>query len=203
MKRWLILPLLIMLLGGCATRTLPPVTSYRLQSEPIANPGHREIARTTTLKLAPIRGLRPFSTTAMLYTSNGLDQKSFAFSRWSDSPTAMLQLLLTEALNRSGLFHSALPPSTTQRSDLTLVGTLHDFSLHLEEEEGARGVIEIRFLLLDNRKRKVLGSRFFSARTGVDDVSPESTAQALSRASHRIFQDLKGWLEGFDSFRNH
>jgi len=189
-----LLPLLLMLgLAGCATRELPPAFVYTLQ--PLPDPA--ETAGNTgnlTLKLAPLRGTRPFATTRMLYTEHGIDQNSFAFSRWADSPTRMLQPLLVEAIHRSGLFKAVLPPGSALRSDLSLEGTLLDFSLHLYGPQ-PRGVMEVRFILVDNRSRRALASRLFRSEVPASKADPEQAARALNGAVLKISRALVRWLE--------
>ncbi|RTZ79452.1 MAG: hypothetical protein DSZ01_03815 [Gammaproteobacteria bacterium] len=197
MKHPVALTLLVLLLGGCATQSVPPAAVYTLAPD---FDGASASARKPhnpdpILKLAPIRSTRPFTSTRMLYMKNGIEQNSFAYSRWSDSPVAMLQLQLTEGLNRSGLFRAVLPPAAAMKSDLVLEGTLLDFSLHLDDGQAA-AVMEIRFLLLDSRHRKVLASRLFRTRVPMDKPSPAATAEALNQATRMTLQQLTGWLAG-------
>ena len=197
MKHPLALVLLSLLLGGCATQKVPPAAVYTLKPDFDSAAGPAGERRNTglVLKLAPIRSSRPFTTTRMLYTKNGIEQNSFAYSRWSDSPVSMLQLQLTEGLNRSGLFKAVLPPATSIKSDLVLEGTLLDFSLHMDGEQPA-AVMEIRFLLLDRRHARVLSSRLFRTRVPMQQASPAATAEALDQATRITLQQLSGWLAG-------
>jgi cholesterol transport system auxiliary component len=191
-----ILPILFLLLAGCTTRPVPPTTIYTLNPG-IATGAPAAVSRRHSgpiLKLAPIRGTRPFSTTRMLYSRHGFEQNSFAFSRWSDSPVALLQLLFIEGLNRSGLFKAVLPPATPFKSELALEGTLLDFSLHMDGAESA-AVLDIRFLLLDNGSRKILATRLFHVRIPVAQANPATTAEALNRASRQVLRQLVQWLE--------
>jgi cholesterol transport system auxiliary component len=192
-----VLPLLVLLLAGCATRVLPPVSVYTLPADPgsltaaTADVGKQ---RKPALKLASIQGARPFLTTRMLYTEAGLAQNSFAYSRWSDSPVALLQFLLIEALNRSGMFQAVLPPGSSLRGNLVLEGTLLDFSLHTRGDQ-AEGVMKIRFLLLDQDERRVVASKLFYAAIPVEAPSPGNTAMALQQAAQQVAQQLVVWLD--------
>jgi len=195
----LLLLLLMLGIAGCATRQLPPTFVYTLQ--PLPNPA--ETSGNTgnlTLKLAPLRGTRPFATTRMLYTEHGIDQNSFAFSRWADSPTRMLQPLLVEAIHRSGLFQAVLPPGSTLRNDLSLEGTLLDFSLHLDDGN-PRGVVEIRFILVDNHARQVVASRLFRAEAPATKADAEQAARALNQAAGEVTDMLVRWLTTLVSTR--
>ena len=196
MKKEITAVILAALLGGCATQNVPQATIYTLQPDfdIAAEKGRPDSA--SVLKLAPIRSTRPFTSTRMLYTENGVEQNSYAYSRWSDSPVAMLQLQFTEGLNRSGLFQAVLPPVASAGSDLLLEGVLLDFSLHLDGERTA-AVMAIRFLLSDDHRRRVLGSQRFSARVPVDSPGPQAMALALNRASGEILQQLIHWLSQF------
>lgn len=188
---------LLFLLTACSTRELPPVSVYTLQvmQAPPAKPRQPDVTKSKpTLKLGNIQSARPFTTTQMLYTKTGLDQNSFAYSRWSDSPVSLLRQLLAEKLSRSNLFAAVLPTDAIVRSNLLLEGNLLDFSLHMERDK-AEGVVEIRFLLLDKGHGKVLSNQLFSATVPVASANPANTATALDQATSQIADQLLSWLK--------
>ncbi len=193
MRGWpvLLLPLVV---AGCLSRELPPANHYllSLQGE---TPKAARAASSEVLKLAPLRSVRPFATTGLIYRRGGVDQNQYAFNRWADSPTRMLALLLTEALNRSGLYRAVLPPGTGLRADLRLEGMLFDFSLHLEADD-PHAVAEARFLLVDGRTKQVLAGRRFRVSEPLERETPESGALALNRAANRLAAELIHWLDG-------
>ncbi len=193
MRRLALLPLIALLLAGCATRELPAPYVYTLRPMTPDQPRRETAEKGPILKLAPLRGTRPYAGTRMLYTESGIDRNAFAFSRWSDSPIRLLQTVLLEQLNQSGLFRAVVPPGSTLRSDLSLEGTLLDFSLHLEGER-PRGVVETRFLLADSRSRKVLASRRFRAEVPVEKADARHAAMALDRAARQVAEELSAWL---------
>ena len=192
-----ILPILVLiLLTACSTRELPPVSVYTLQvmQAPPARPHQPGTTRQKpTLKLDDIQSARPFTTTQMLYTKTGLDQNSFAYSRWSDSPVSLLRQLLVEKLSRSNLFAAVLPTDSTVRSNLLLESNLLDFSLHMDTDK-TEGVLEIRFLLLDRRDGQVISNRLFRAAVPVASANPANTAAALEQATSQVADQLLSWL---------
>ncbi len=185
--------ILLLALSGCATRELPPVSVYALHPS-AGSPPPAERRGRATLKLAPLHGIQPFTTTGMLYTEHGTDLNRFAFSRWADAPTRMLQPILVEALERSGLFNAVLPPGSAFRGDLSLEGTLLDFSLHFDGSR-PRAVAEVRFLLLDDVRRRVVASRLFHSEVPIAKADAEEAASALERATAEISRKLIHWLK--------
>ncbi len=193
MKRLALLLLASLLLAGCATRELPAPYLYTLRPMTLDGPRQKAAETGPILKLASLRGTRPYAGTRMLYTESGIDRNAFAFSRWSDSPVRLLQMVLLEQLNQCGLFRAVVPPGSTLRSDLSLEGTLLDFSLHLEGDK-PRGVVETRFLLADSRSRKVLAGRRFRAEIPVEKADARHAAMALDRAARQVAGELSAWL---------
>lgn len=188
MKRWLATALL---LSGCAGSPSPPIQHYGLAPAlpaPTTRPACAE-----PLALAKLRGARPYATTRMLYQASDLRQSAFAWSRWRDTPLALLELHLVEGLSRSGPFAAVLPPGSRGRSRLILEGTLLDFSLHTESRP-PQGRLESRWLLIDKTKGQVLAGRHFLHQVPVTTASPQSTADALNRATGELIEALGRWL---------
>ncbi len=184
------LPILFLLLGGCASTPRPPVVEYALPlPAPITT---APAASAPVLALAPIEAPRPLTGRKLLYRQ-GRRLAAYAWHRWADSPPALLTHLLVERLAAGGRWKAVLPPHSNGRGDLRLEGTLLDFSLHLDPQPAA--VVRARFVLLDQTHR-VLGERSFQIQTPVAAPGPAAAAKALGRAASELGERVARWLAG-------
>ena len=182
------LPILFLLLGGCASAPRPPVVEYAL---PLPAPITTAPAASTGA-LAPIEAPRPLTGRKLLYRQ-GRRLAAYAWHRWADSPPALLTHLLVERLAAGGRWKAVLPPHSNGRGDLRLEGTLLDFSLHLEPRPVA--AVRARFVLLD-RNRRVLAERSFEIQTPVAAPGPAAAAEALGRGASELGDQVARWLAG-------
>ena len=190
-----ILPVLAMsLLGACAGNPQPPVTEYAL-SPRIELQEVREPVFPVTLRLAPLSASQMYMSTGIFYVDGSYRRNPYAYSRWVDTPVHMLQLVLQEGLERSGLFKAVLPSTSLLTADLRLETTLYDFSQHLQPDGGSQAVVRLDCHLLDARKARLLASRQFEVRVPAASRNAEGGVAALNAAVADLLPLMVGWLK--------
>ena len=196
-RGFLFLAAFFMLLGGCVTEKLPPVSTYTLYPDlGGANPSSESKREgTRILMLDRIRSTQVFSSTDILYTDARYGQNSYAYSRWSDSPVSMLLLVFQQAIEKSGRFKAVVSYSSQSQADLRLETILFDFSHRINEDGTSEGVLRMRCYLIDNNTKSVLTSREFIASVPVLTKNAQGAATALNMATANVAQDLIDWLE--------
>ena len=200
MKNSAFLLLAVLLIGGtgCVSEKLPPISSYTLS--PDLNVFHpylnTEQKPTDILMLGRIRSSHVFSSRDILYSDARFGQNNYAYSRWSDSPTAMLLLIFQEALEKSGRYIAVVSYSSQSTSDLLLESTLFDFSHSINDDGTSDGILRIRFNLIDNKSKRVIASRDFVSIVPVSSPTNASGAvAALNKAVTIVTQELIDWLK--------
>jgi len=200
MKNRNVIFLAVLLLGitGCAGEKLPPVSTYSLS--PALDTFHlaksKEAKPAGILMLGRIRSSQVFNGREIIYSDPGYGQNSYAYSRWSDSPTAMLLLIFQEAVEKSGRYIAVVPYSSQSESDFLLESTLLDFSHRINYDGTSDGFIRMRFNLIDNNTNRVIASRDFVSIVPVASVMNASGAvAALNKAAIVITQELIDWLK--------
>ncbi len=173
-------------------RTVPPVHVYTISPDRALAKGVRR--GPLTIKLAPVRGMQALYGTKVLYTDTEYSQESYAYSRWSDAPARLLQMLFQTVLQKEGPFKAVLPPTSSAEADLLLESTLYDFSHHLNGDGTSDGVIRVRFYLIDNREKTVIATREFSSRVPALSCNARGAVVALNRAATEIASELVSWL---------
>ena len=187
---------LLCLLAGCVTRSVPPAHIYTISPEWGDN---RALAKGVKrcpliIKLAPVRGTRALYGTKILYTDAQYSQDSYAYSRWSDAPVRLLQILFQAALEKSGRFRAVVPPTSASEADLLLESTLYDFSHHINNDGTSDGVVRVRFYLIDNRKKTVMATKEFVSRVPALSCNARGAVAALNKAATNVAHDLASWL---------
>ena len=141
------------LLTSCsANKTTPPIEIYTLtptvhQNELQIEAGENE---SLIISLSSIRGSRGLMGPEIIYTDTEHGYNSYAYSRWSDSPTRLLELFFQQSLQQ---VVAVVPSGSTSKADLLLEGSLYDFSHHLENDGISSGIVRIRFYLIDNESK--------------------------------------------------
>ena len=193
MKKIACLCFLCLLLAGCATQKLPPVTEYALAPK-MMSPQQPEQRVALTIKLSPIVASQTYMTPEFYYVDDSYQRNPYAYSRWVDASVRMLHLVLQDGLEQSGLFEAVLPPSSILSADLQLETTLYDFSHHVGTGSSSEAVVRMRFNLVDIRKGKILGSRQFVSHTPSAGRDAKSGVAAINTSVSEILEKLISWL---------
>ena len=193
MTRWTGLLVMALILSGCASDPLPPVSIYGLDAVRdglSADPGR---PADGILKMGRIRASRIFKDTGIVYTDASHGRNAYAYSRWADAPVDMLQVVFLDALQGGGRFRAVVAQDSPVRADRLLEATLLDFSHHLIDEGRSEGRIRIRFHLIGPDGR-VIDSREFSATAPAPTMTAGGAVEALNRATAEVANRLVEWL---------
>ena len=104
MKNYILI--LVCLLSGCSFGpiTTKPIKYYKLDTIAVKKFPKRNIVLAID-KPQTERGLQ---SNAMLYSAKDLQVNSYAFNKWTTAPADLLQELLIESFNRSGMFKAVV-----------------------------------------------------------------------------------------------
>jgi cholesterol transport system auxiliary component len=183
----------VLLQTACVSGSRPPVTEYAL-SPRIQLEGTADGKLPHVLKLAPISASQVYMSTDILYVDADYRRNPYAYSRWVDTPVHMLQLVLQDGLERSGLFEAVLPSASLLGADLRLETTLYDFSHQVLTDKKSEAVIRLGFHLLDIRKSRLLASRQFEVRMPAPSLDAEGGVAAINAAVASLLPRLIDWL---------
>ena len=176
--------------------TTPPIKSYFIASESVAMPRvNRRSLSSLTLKLLPVRSPVPLRTTRIYYKGDSFSLNTYAFSRWADSPSVMLQMKLIKYLEAAALFRSVLPSTSKARVNFFLDTTLFDFSHHIHSES-SEGVISVEFRIIDTASKKVVSSFATTVRKATPTPDAPGAVIALNHAADTLGRELLNWLKG-------
>jgi len=192
----LIALILLSLLTGCATIKTPPTDIYTISPVWKNNEsgGQHKDKSALVIKLAPIKGARAFSSNQILYSDSHYGQNGYAYSRWSDAPVKLLQILFQIALEENDQFSAVVPPTSASDADFLLESNLYDFSYHLNDDGTSDGVIRVSFHLVDNTTKSIIATKVSTSRVPALSQNAQAAVVALNKAAFNVTRELLSWL---------
>lgn len=196
--RWL-LPILAWapLIAGCSLPLMQPpaeqpVLSYLLEWRgDAAPPGGKPTG--PVLLVSPVLSAPGFGGSDMVYMRKPHQIEYFASHRWVDAPARMLDPLLLQAAEQSGLFRSVAGTGSGTSADLRLDSRL----LHLQQVcrlNPSELQLALRVTLVEVASARVIASRTLSISEPVEERSPYAGVEAANRAVARLLAELQVFL---------
>jgi len=195
-RRWLILALTL-LLSACGLPLLQPpaeqpTRNYLLEWNgdtlpPVKSP------RRGSLLISPVLSTPGFDSSDMAYMRKAHEIEYFAHHRWVDAPARMLEPLLVQAAERSGLFRNVVEAGSGADVDLRLDSRL----IHLKQVcrlNPSELQLALRVTLSEVRNAKVIATRTLSVSEPIRERSPYEGVAAANRAVDRLLSDVQGFL---------
>lgn len=188
--------LLGLLLAGCGGLfgggNDEPVQTYMFSPREFAqNEGEGSNA---VLLVSPVQSVGHDSQ-RMAYSMRPYERTFYAFSQWADTPPRMVEPLVVQAMESSGLFRAVIDASSTAeadlRLDLDLLVLQHEF--HTERSQGR---MVIRAQLYAIQTNRILGTRIFEATAAAPRENAYGGVLALNLALEEILRQLVVWTGG-------
>jgi ABC-type uncharacterized transport system auxiliary subunit len=148
-----------------------------------------------TLKLTTTRSIASLASTQFYYLKEASNIDAYLYSRWSDTPSSMIDRALYASLQKQHLFETLIPSTSSAVSDLTLESELNAFYHHFHNDSSSEGLIDITYRLIDNKTKKTIASKRFI----ITHPSPSEDAKggvvALNTATHELSNQCVKWIE--------
>ena len=185
----------MMVQSGCLGGSSPPDRFYRLDV-----PG-----AATRLEVSPLRGrllVDSIRGGAMSFERPMLYRKADdpyrigrdAYDKWVDPPPLMIQRALVEFLRSANLAEAVITPEMRLDADFRLAGRVNRFE-RLLGESPPRAIVEVEFNLVRLEDRGLLLLETYREEEAFAENGFGSSAEAFSRALHRILERLAGDLQ--------
>ena len=189
MKRpWIWSWVVLCLMGGCLTQSeRTRVRYYSLNNIETSVP---RAARQWPATL----GIRPLTAASryrdrIFYRLSEVEVGFYPFDRWVEPPEEMVNQLLTELIESSGLFEQVVAAEDVQASAWILSGEVTRFD-EVRKPEGRFAACWLRLELRQARTEELLWSEMLTAKVALSDNTPEALAQAMSKAVYDVAVQL-------------
>lgn len=149
----------------------------------------RDAGNACALVVATPTAASGYATGRMAYVEQPFRLDYFAYHRWADSPARMLEPLLIEALEGSGLFRHIVASPAVVDADYRLETEIVELAQHFPGG-GSEVRLHVRFRLVDLSDQKLLFSETFRVREIAPEASPYGGAVAANRATAALLRRL-------------
>ncbi len=184
-------------LAGCSLisqKSSPAIDVYTLSPE-LEKESKIKVDNAPVLAFSPLRSSRGLMSSDIIYRDSEYAFNSYAYSRWSDSPVKLLEIVLQQSLSKSSYLMAVVPAQTGAHTRLLLEGTLLDFSHHIQNDEHSIGRVAIRFYLIDVQTKTVLATKEFFTEVAAEPQNAQGATSAINLASNKVIEALNDWLE--------
>lgn len=187
----LIIPLAFMI-TGCSSAA-PAVNEYTIY--PSASIKSTTVHSSKVLRLASTKAIPSLESKNLTYLRLDGVIGSYLYTRWSDTPSQLIERSLHHSLQEQALFSTILSPTSSARADILLESDLHAFYHRFEAGETSKGVIDITYRLIDvNTKLPIASKRFLITK---DATSEDGIGgiKALSDATKELSELCSQWIK--------
>ena len=192
---WALLPLLLLGLGGCGTKKVPPTHYYTID---IHTPGigepNVETPRFGTLRIAMVHPTRLTNSSNIFYREKSHRLQPYAYSRWYETLGSMLENKLLLAFEKSRMAETVVGDVSGTRADARLevavLDAVHDFT----GGKPSKARLVCTVTLLDNRTRESLASKLFEVEAAAPSDDAEGGVKALNEAADRMVAEILRWV---------
>lgn len=191
MRRYTVYIITVFMLFGCSIST-PAVKEYTLLS-PQTTQSKTSALTSKTLSVASSKSIGSlFGKNLIYYRQNG-ETGAYLYSRWSDTPAALIQRSLLASLDEAALFSSLSPTVSLSQSDWVLESDLDAF-YHRFLDNTSEGYIDITYRLVDTRTKHLLASKRFSVAAPAPSMDAQGGIEALKNATRELNAQSIEWL---------
>lgn len=133
-----------------------------------------------------------YATAQMLYRRRPYELESFAYNEWVEPPSQMLEPLIRQAVQSTGVFVAVLSPGARADGEFYL----ESVSVRLLQVfvEGEAPYVEVSLQARFYYRNRLLGERGFYAREPAKASTPTAGVDAANRATADLLSELAQWV---------
>jgi ABC-type uncharacterized transport system auxiliary subunit len=192
-RSFLLLWFVLILLSGCSMGGKRNVVTrqYILEYSPAAPESLSRIDEL--IKVDRFFVAQAYNTPSMIYQEAPFQQSTDPYNSWRANPAEMVSDYLLRDLRQAGIFRGVLPYQSTDYTRFVLEGRVEQF-FQLTEKEGSKAVLDVYVTLLDQAQKnlveRVIFQRDYRYAESLEDQSPKSFAQGMSRAMEKLSRQV-------------
>ena len=187
-RKGLFIPVLILLMTGCAGGQ-PPVNTqyYMLDYNP---PDIKETFRLDeSLKVERFSVVQFYNSNSMMFRTSSIGLDKFPYDRWGTSPGYMVADYLVRDLRQNGLFRAIFSYQDTEAVRFLLEGNITEF-LAVDRQDGRKALLTIYVTLLDlnqtDSAKQVIFQKSYTHAAPCKENSAQGLAMGVSESLERL-----------------
>ena len=193
MKRNLILLFAAMIFNtGCisVTKELPAFNTYKLDLK-------EESLHTKdingSIKIAEPTALLSINSKTINYSSEDNRFESYALSRWSDTPSKMLQNMIIEYFSGNGDFKYTASSNMNVRTDYRLLSQIQSFQQLIKGEES---FVRVQIAVYLKDKNSIIAYKIFSYEEKTASADAKGAVEVFGNIANSFVKELNIWVLG-------
>lgn len=191
MRKYILYFVTIFVLLGCSSKA-PSVNEYTLLSPPIlVKQGTPKSSKS--LSIASGKSIASLSTKNIIYLHENGETAPYLYSRWSDTPTVLIQRALLSSLYEENLFASLSPAISSAQADWMLESDLNAF-YHRFSKNASDGYIDITYRLIDARTKRPIATKRFTISSPSSSMDARGGVEALKNSTLELNRQVILWL---------
>ena len=142
-----------------------------------------------------------FETPRMAYLLRPHEVSYYAFNQWAETPARMFAVLLTQTMEKTGLWHAVVQAPSAAKTDYRLDCD----NLALEQQffsQPSRVRVTMRALLTDHKRQDVIGARNFEIFEAAPSEDAYGGVLAANRAAAELLEQLATWVSAVVTARH-
>jgi cholesterol transport system auxiliary component len=190
MRHYLLYLIALFTLWGC---TAPSINEYTLLTTPTVTQDKTPLS-PKNLSVALSKSVASLSGKNIIYLHENGETGAYLYSRWSDTPSVMLQRSLLTSLYAQGVFASLSPSSSIAKSDWMLESDLDAFT-HRISNDKSDGYIDITYRLIDTQSKRPIAAKRFVISSPSTSTDAKGGINALKSSEHELNRQCIAWLK--------
>ena len=182
--------LIVLLFGGCTTKTLPPVKKYTINEDIKYTALHP--ANCKSLKVEFPKSSDEIFSKNIIY-KKGLEKNSYYFSKWYETPNEMLYKSVLSILQNSKVCEMVLPEDFDGIANLTISMDILDFTQNFSYDKSYVS-IKVLFYIKD-KNGSIIAQKFLNENAECSSNDAVGAVKAFNAASKQLMQDFAIWLK--------
>lgn len=150
--------------------------------------------RQKVVKVTFPQSLREQMSQKMNFSYSHSDYGTYMNSEWSNHMSKLLQGTVIDVLERSKLFETVLPDTTTLKVNYRLESNIFAFEHQVRGSE-SHSIVSIQFTLIDADTGKLVKSKRFTYKEPTTSTDAQGYASATNRVISKLSKDLITWLK--------
>ncbi len=182
--------LIVLLFGGCATKTLPPIKKYTIDENFKKITLH--VTNCKSIKVEFPKSSDEIFSKNIIY-KKGIEKNSYYFSKWYETPNEMLYNSILSLLQTNSICKMVLPEDFDGKSEFSLSMDILEFAQKFSD---GKSYVQIRVLFyIRDKNGNITSQRFFNKTVKCRSNDAVGAVKAFNKALKQLMQDFTIWLE--------
>jgi len=182
---------IMLILGGCSTKTLPPIKKYTIDENLVKSTLH--IKNCKSIKINFPKSSDEIFSKNIIY-QKGLEKNSYYFSKWYETPNEMLYNSVLSLLQTNRVCKMVLPEDFSGNSEFILDMNILEF---MQKFSYDKSYVNIKVLFyIKDKNDNIISQKLFNKIVKCSSNDAVGAVKAFNKASKQLMQDFTAWLKG-------